>query len=441
MSRRPAAARAPGGPPPIVAGVIEVVGVPAAGVAALPGDQVELVRSADVLLSSPRLLASLDGLRPPVRGVRRPWPSPLLPALDGLLTEYAGRRVVVLATGDPLVSGIGATLVRRLGADRVRLHPAVSSVALARARMGWDATTCAWVTLVGRPVESVSRHLTPRARVLCLSSDETTPGALAALLTERGLGATRMTVLGDLGTPDESRSDCAADALAGSMPRLNVVALELPDVAQPAPGPFGGANALLGAAPGRPDTAFVTDGQLTKREVRAVALAALRPASGALLWDLGAGTGSIGVEWCLAHPTARAVAVERDPARAGSVRANATGLGLPIEVVERDLTDGVDGLTGPPDAVFVGGGATPELLRMAADAVRPGGRLVAHAVTLDTEAVLLEAHRRHTERGDQVALHRIPVETAEPLGRYLSWRPARPIVQLAVVVDPTGSTA
>ncbi|NNG40439.1 precorrin-6y C5,15-methyltransferase (decarboxylating) subunit CbiE [Flexivirga sp. ID2601S] len=420
--------------------MIEVVGCPASGVADLPGAQLSLLYDAALVVSSPRLLDTLDSLEPAPSAARRAWPEPLLAGLDDLIDSFGAsgdRPVVVLATGDPLLSGIGTTLLRRRGPEGVRVHPAVSSVALARARMGWPAETAAWVSVVGRPLGRVTALLTPGARLVVLSSDETTPARLASLLAERGLGAARLTVLGDLGTPSESRHDCTASEYAYAAPRLNVVAVELPPVAAPSDGPFGGPNALLGSVSGRPDDAFHTDGQLTKAEIRAVALSRLRPAPGAVLWDLGAGTGSVAVEWCLRHTSARAYAVERRADRVALIRRNLAETGADLRVLEADIGAALVQLVDldRPDAIFLGAGVTEPVLDRCLAALRPGGRLVAHAVTLESESVLVQAYRRIRADAGNVTLRRIAVESAEPLGDYLSYRPARAVVQLAVQQD------
>lgn len=399
-----------------VSAVIDVVGVPAEGLEALPAEQRGRIAAAGTLVGSPRLL----DLVPAVEGQgRREWPSPMLPGLRAFLEEVGSDGVVVLATGDPLVSGVGSTLLRLLGPDAVRVHPAVSSVALARARMGWPSESTEVVSLVSRSPYAVRRHLAPGARVVALSAGAATPPTLARVLVDLGLGDTAMTVLGDLGAPTESRIDCPAAELAsesateaGGIPALNVVAVQVPATAD-----------VTGSSPGLPDDAFEHDGQITKREIRALALAALRPMAGQLLWDLGAGSGSVSVEWCLAAPRTTVVAVERDPARAARVVRNAEAFGVPVAVETGASLDIIAELP-TPDAVFIGGGASEALVDRAWAGLNPGGRLVVHCVTLGTEAVVVAAQQRHG--GD---LRRISIERAQPLGSHLSWEPARPIVQ------------
>lgn len=384
---------------------VAVVGIGADG--HLPPPSRALVEAAEVLLGGERHLA----LVPAVAGqVRAAWPRPL-DGLPDLLAAHAGRRVVALASGDPLVSGIGTTLIRLLGPDAVEVVPAVSSVALARARTGWSAEESTVVTLVGRDVAALRRELTAGARLLVLSSDEHTPAAVATLLADAGFGASTIEVLGDLGGPEESRGTYPCP-----VPRLHVLAVEV------------AGDGFASWAPGLPDDLFEHDGQLTKRDVRASALSRLAPRPGQLLWDVGAGAGSIGIEWLRAHPRTAAVAVEADPARAERVARNAAALGVPrLEVVTGSAPEALAGLP-TPDAVFVGGGATaPGLLDLCRERLAPGGRLVAHGVTLETEALLVAAFHAH---GGEVT--RLSVEQVTPLGgRFTGWTPARAVVQWA----------
>lgn len=391
-----------------------VVGIGADGWVGLPEPARALVRAAATLLGGRRHLDAV----PPVDGQQRvPWPSPLRDKLPGLLTAARGP-VVVLASGDPLVSGIGSTLLDVLGRDRVTIVPGVSSVTLARARLGWPAESVTTVSLVGRDIRLVVPALAAGRRLLVLSSDETTPAAVAGVLTGLGWGQSRLVVLGDLGAAGES---CAETTAAGwdveEVPRLNVLAVEVRGA-----GPGWAAGGVL------PDDAFEHTGQITKRDLRAGALARLAPAPGQLLWDVGAGSGSIGVEWMRAWPTARAIAVESRPDRAALVRRNAAALGVPgLRTVEGSAPGALSGLE-RPDAVFIGGGATvPGVLDTCWDALAAGGRLVVHGVTAETETALLEQHRRRG--GELVRLH---VERAEPLGGFTGWTPARAVSQWSV---------
>jgi precorrin-6Y C5,15-methyltransferase (decarboxylating) len=392
-----------------------VIGIGADGWDGLNGPARETVRSADVVIGAPRhldLLPAVDGQQ------RHDWPSPLRAGLPALFAGLAGR-VVALASGDPLLSGVGNTLIDLFGADRVTIVPAVSAVTLARARLGWPAESAAVIR--AGDVHAVLRELVPGRRVLVLSADETTPAQLAALLVERGYGASRMTVLGDLGGQTESRREITAETFASlkdPVPRLNIVAVEFA-------GPL-----LTGWAAGLPDDAYAHDGQLTKRDLRASASARLAPAPGQLLWDVGAGAGSVGIEWMRAHPSCRAIAIEADPTRAQRISANARNLGVPaLRVVCAEAPTALAGLPSP-DAIFIGGGLSrPGVLDACLVALRPGGRLVAHAVTLETEAQLALAY---AERGGE--LTRIQVEHAAPLGALTGWRPARAVTQWALTL-------
>ena len=408
--------------------VVEVVGLPAVGWSGLGDAERDLVAGAQVLLGAPRHL----GLVPEVAGQERhPWPSPLRPQLPAFLEAYAGRRVVVLASGDPLVAGIGGTLVDLLGADAVRVHPAVSSVALAGARMGWDAATFDVVRIASAGAAEIRALVAPGRRLVALSRDAGSPAAVAAVLSEVGFGLSVVTVLGDLGTPAETRRESLAATGVDDAPALNVVCVACAtdrSHADPAAG--------WGPAPGLPDDAYEHDGQLSKRVVRAAALAHLRPAAGELLWDLGAGAGSVGIEWCRAAGGARAIAVERDRARAARITRNARRLGVPaLQVVSGVNAEALTWLPAP-DAVFVGGGADTELLHTVLTMLRPGGRLVVHAVTVETEALLLDLHAR---LGGEVT--RLAVETLGPLGRYRGWVPARPVTQWSLELDPADRDA
>jgi precorrin-6B C5,15-methyltransferase / cobalt-precorrin-6B C5,C15-methyltransferase len=385
---------------------VTVVGIGADGWAGLAEPGRAAVRGAEVVLGGPRQLALVAGH---TDAEARAWPSPLLPALPALFAGLRGRRVCALASGDPMHYGLGATLARVLGPVEVLTHP--SSIALACARMGWAAESVEVVSAVGRPLAAVRRVLAPGARVLVLSEGADTPGELAALLADDGWGDSALTVLEQLGGPAERRLDgTARDWAHPPGDPLNLVALTCD----------GPGRALT---PGLPDDAFDHDGQLTKREVRAVTLALLGPRRGELLWDVGAGNGSIALEWLRAHPTCRAVAVEPDPTRAARIAANADALGVPgVRVVEGRAPEALDGLPAP-DAIFIGGGVTADdVLPRCWDALPAGGRLVANAVTVESEGVLGAARAR---LGGE--LTRLSVARAAPVGGFTGWRPAMPV--------------
>lgn len=387
---------------------ITVVGIGADGWSGLDAARRAAVEAADVVLGGER---HLDLIPAGVSAERIPWPQPLREGLLPLLSELDGRRTVALASGDPLTAGIATTLIDLLGPDRVTVLPAVSSVALARARMNWPAET---VTVV-REYRELPRHLAPGHRILVLSADGTTPERAARLLTEAGFGNSDFTVFENLGADDERRVDGTASQWHTDAGPLNVIAIT------------GRGAEGSGWTPGLPDDAFDHDGQLTKRDLRASALARLAPAPGQLLWDVGAGAGSIGIEWMRAHPTCRAIAVEAREDRAKRAAENAVRLGVgSLRVVIGHAPEALVGLP-TPDAVFVGGGATDAgVLDTAWAALRPGGRLVVHGVTVETERVLAE---RHAELGGELTRHH--VERAEPIGSFTGWKPSRAVVQWA----------
>lgn len=390
---------------------VTVVGIGAEGWSGLPEPSREALRAAEVVLGGPRQLDLLDAS---VTGTRRAWPAPLVPALPGILEELAGRRVAVLASGDPMFFGIGATLARVAGPRRLRVLPHPSSISLACARLGWAVENVELLSVVGRPLDRLRRSLAPGVRILVLSAGADSPSAIAELVVAQGFGASTMTVLERLGDAGERVVTATAGTWAGTCDALNVVALDC--VADPG-------TRLLGETPGLPDEAYDSDGQLTKREVRAVALAHLAPRPGELLWDVGGGAGSVGIEWMRAHRGCRAVAVESRPERAERIRANAASLGVPeLRVVTGTAPAALRDLP-RPDAVFVGGGLTGDgVLEACWEALADGGRLVANAVTVQTEAVLAAAHGRHGGN-----LVRMQVSRAEAVGRFHGWRPAMPV--------------
>ena len=398
---------------------VTVVGIGADGWPGLAPPARTALEKADVVLGGRRHLELLPGA---VTAAREAWPTPLLPALPGLLDRFAGAELVVLASGDPMFFGIGAAVLRHRPDAVVLTHP--SSLALAAARMGWPEHDVATVSVVGRPLAAVRAALAPSRRLLVLAGSAETPARLAALLVGAGYGQARLSVLASLGAEHESRVDgVAADWSVATPDPLAVVAVTCP--AQPD-------DDLLGRAPGLPDTAYDHDGQLTKAELRALSVAALRPLPGQLLWDVGGGAGSIGIEWCRAEPTARAVAIESRPDRAARITANAEALGVPgLEVVVARAPQALVGLDAP-DAVFVGGAVSaPGMLDACRSALRPGGRLVANAVTLEGEAALAAAVAEHGG-----SIRRIAVSRAAPVGRYLGWHALAPVTQW-VLRDPT----
>jgi precorrin-6B C5,15-methyltransferase / cobalt-precorrin-6B C5,C15-methyltransferase len=401
---------------------VTVVGIGADGWAGLSPRSKAAIEQAGVLVGGPRQLALLPEA---VSGRRITLPSPLQPGLSELVAAHAGPvpagtaqasgALVVLASGDPMFYGIGATLVRLLGAAQVTVLPHPSSASLAAARLGWPLDDVDVVSLVGRPRELLHPLLQPGRRVLALTAETTAAADVRVLLDTRGFGGSQVTVLADLGGEQEVVEP------AGGQPhgRLAIVAIECRLDAGSAP---------LPRVPGLPDEAFEPDGQITKREIRALALAALAPVPGQLLWDVGAGSGSVGIEWMRVHPASRAIAVEPRADRRERIARNAASLGVPgLVVVAGAAPDVLAGLP-QPDAVFIGGGVTTGGVVAACwDALGVGGRLAANAVTLEGQAVLADWRRRLGG-----TLTRIGVEHADALGTFTTWRPALPVVQWSV---------
>ncbi|MEV8453295.1 precorrin-6y C5,15-methyltransferase (decarboxylating) subunit CbiE [Streptomyces sp. NPDC052095] len=403
---------------------VTVVGIGADGWAGLTDAARTALTGAEVLIGAGR---QLDLLPPSCPGRKVAWPSPLRPAVPGLLAEHAGSRIAVLASGDPMFYGIGRALTEVLGADRLRVLPHPSSVSYACARVGWPVEDTETVTLVGRPTARLAAHLHEGRRVLVLGADADAPADVARLLREQGFGPSRLQVLEQLGGPAENCLEGTADDWPHppSDP-LNIVAVDC----RRAPGAL-----RLGAVPGLPDDAYEHDGQLTKRHVRAATLGVLAPAPGELLWDIGGGSGSIAVEWMRTHPSCRAITVERDPERAARITRNADRLGVPALRVVTGRAPGALAELPQPDAVFIGGGLTgPGLLDTCWEALPPGGRLVANTVTLESEALLAEAYRRH---GGELV--RLAVAHAVPVGGFTGWRQAMPVTQWSVRKPPTAS--
>ncbi|MFE4461268.1 precorrin-6y C5,15-methyltransferase (decarboxylating) subunit CbiE [Nocardia tengchongensis] len=402
---------------------IPVIGIGADGWDGLGGPARRAIAACEVLLGSARQLALIpDG---ETGAERVPWPSPLVPALPGLLQRYAGRKLGVLASGDPMFFGIGVTLTKLVGAQALRVLPQPSSVSLACARLGWALAATPVVSAVGRPVETVLPELSGGRRLLVLSSDEHTPASVAALLARNGFGESALTVLEQLGGPGERvLTGSAAHWEHPAGDALNIVAIDC--VADPA-------AARLTRIPGLPDEVYGGDGQLTKSEVRALTLSALAPTPGELLWDVGGGSGTIAIEWCRTDSSCRAITFERLESRRKQIAENAAELGVPAVGVHGAAPAAFADLPAP-DAIFIGGGLTqPDMFDACWSRLRPGGRLVASAVTAESDALLLQLADRHGG-----ALRRFQIYRAEPLGGFTAWRPQLPVTQWAVV-KPTAA--
>ncbi|MBV6826151.1 precorrin-6y C5,15-methyltransferase (decarboxylating) subunit CbiE [Pseudomonas sp. PD9R] len=359
----------------------------------------------------------LDLLPPCIRGERHGWPSPF--SVEPVLARR-GEPVCVLASGDPMFFGVGASLARQLSSDEMLTLPASSSCSLAAARMGWPLQEVVTLSVVARPISALNAQMFSGVRLLVLSNDRHSPAAIAALLRERGFGPSRFTVLEHLGGLAERRIDgIASDWTDPEVADLNLIAIDC--IAEPN-------TPRLSRLAGLPDSAFRHDGQLTKRDVRAITLARLAPVPGELLWDVGAGSGSIGIEWMRAHPSCRALAIEADEGRQQMIEYNRDALGVPgLQLIRGSAPQALLGLE-RPDAIFIGGGVTREgVLDTCWAALKPGGRLVANAVTLQSEMTLMSWREQH---GGE--LTRIHIAQAQPLGDFDTWRQALPITLLEV---------
>ena len=392
---------------------LAIVGIGEDGIDGLAPAARRLVEDAEIVFGGKRHLALAAPL---IRGAMRPWPSPMDQAVDEVLA-YRGRAVCVLASGDPFHYGIGPLLARRVPPGETVAMPAASAFSLAAARLGWPIAETVLLSLHGRPLDLIRPHLHSGARILALTSDADAPQAIASLMSSEGFGHSRLTVLEALGGPRERvRTSVAQDFALNGIDPLNTMAIEV--VAGP------GARVIARAA-GLDDALFEHDGQITKREIRAVTLSALAPCPGELLWDVGAGSGSVAIEWLLADRSLRAIAIEADAARAARIARNAAAFGVPgLVLVNGTAPAALEDLP-PPDAIFVGCGVGDgTVLPRAIAALRAGGRLVVNAVTLETEAALLACHA--DLGGDLV---RIAIARADAVGGRTAWRPAMPVTQ------------
>ena len=393
---------------------LHIVGIGEDGMAGLLPATRAIVEAAEVIVGGERH----HHLSEAVTAERIAWPSPF-DALTGLLAGLRGRRVVVLATGDPLWFSVGARIGRSLPPSEIVYHPQLSAFQLAAARMGWSMADLETLTVHGRPVEQMIAFIQPDARLLILTTGAETPGQIAKFLTERGFGQSRMTVLANMGGAEEARFDGLAESWAHVVPPFNTLAVDC--VAAPE-------AALLPRVPGLADDLFQHDGTMTKREVRAATLAKLMPMRGALFWDIGTGCGSVAVEWMRGSRYARAIGIEPRADRRAMAAANALALGVPrLELIEGRVPEALTGLEAP-DAVFIGGGLSEAVFEAAWGALRPLGRLVCNAVTLESEAVLVALYKQHG--GELVKLQ---VNRAEPVGGLTGWRPLMPVTQWSLV--------
>ncbi len=398
---------------------LTVIGVGADGLQGLPPAHRALIDGAGAVWGSDRLLA--DPLIPAEKRV--PWGRPFASGLERLLARR-GRPTVLLATGDPMLWGVGAVLAGHLPPRELCVLPAPSCLSLAAARLGWPLHETTQVSLHGRPADRLRPALVPNARILALTAGAETYRRAAAILAASGFGQSRLTILEALGGPDERIVEADLDGLRdGSFADLSILAIEV----------VTGPNArILPRVPGLPDDAFRHDGQLTKREVRAATLAALAPLPGHLLWDVGAGSGSVAIEWLRAEPGARAIAIERDAGRLAMIAENMAVLGTPDLTIVAGSAPGCLAGLDRPDAVFLGGAVSDETVFEACwTALLPGGRLVANAVTLEGERALID---RQARLGGDLA--RMAVSHLSPVGRFRALEPGMAILQWRADKEP-----
>ncbi|OBQ75442.1 bifunctional cobalt-precorrin-7 (C(5))-methyltransferase/cobalt-precorrin-6B (C(15))-methyltransferase [Mesorhizobium erdmanii] len=392
---------------------LTVIGIGEDGLAGLGDQAKQRIAEAEFIFGGKRHLALVA---PFAKGKPCPWPIPFDAGMGDVLA-LAGNKVCVLASGDPFFHGVGATLARKVEPQAMHVIPAPSAISLAAARLGWALQDIETVSLHGRPLDLIRPLLQPNARILALTSDAKAPSAIARLLTELDFGASQLTILEALGGPNEKQRMARADAFdLENVNPLNVLAIGIDSAPQ---------ARVLPLTVGLADHLFEHDGQITKREIRAVTLSSLAPRRGELLWDIGAGSGSIAVEWMLAHPLMRAIAIEADPDRAARIGRNAAACGVPgLVVIEGSAPKALAKLK-TPDAIFIGGGGSDAgVLSAAIKALRTGGRLVVNAVTLEMEALLLA---QHTKLGGD--LTRMNISRASPVGSMQAWRPAMPVTQ------------
>ncbi|MEM1378777.1 MAG: precorrin-6y C5,15-methyltransferase (decarboxylating) subunit CbiE [Pseudomonadota bacterium] len=387
---------------------LNIVGIGEDGMAGLPASARALVENAEVIIGGDRHHKLSNS-----NAERIAWPSPFDAMID-TIRSLKGKRLVVLVTGDPLWYSVGARILKSIPADEIVFHPQLSAFQWAAARMGWSIADVDTLTVHGRAPEQIVPYFAPDARMLLLTKDASSVGAVGDLLMARGYGQSNMTVLAALGGPNEQRFDMTAETPDLDVPDFHTLAVEC----------VAGPDAIVLPRVGLPDDAFVHDGKMTKRAVRALALAKLIPMRGQLLWDIGSGCGSIGIEWMRGAPEARAIGFDPKPERRVMAAQNAVNLGVPkLEIMHGSAPECLHGQP-DPDAIFIGGGLSEAVVLDCIGALKRRGRLVAHAVTLESEAVLLNAFQEH---GGE--LQRISVETASPVGVYHGWKPAMPVVQ------------
>lgn len=394
---------------------LDIIGIGEDGEAGLSEEALHVLTQAEVIVGGDRHL-NLTSNR---TAERVSWPSPFDAMIERLLS-YRGKRIVVLVTGDPLWYSVGARITKSIPASEIRFYPQLSAFQLAACRMGWSLADLETVTVHGRAASQILPHLGPGVRLLVLTKDRTSPSTIAALMCDRGYGESSFSVLAAMGGKQEQRFDGTASNWDLSVPDFHVLAIECR---------HDGITPIYGWTGGIPDDAFVHDGKMTKQEVRAITLTKLCPYPDAFLWDVGAGCGSIAIEWMRAARGAMAVAIEPLESRCAMIQQNAEMLGVEkIRIVQNEAPTGFGGLE-VPDAVFIGGGLTSTgVVSTAWDALRPGGRMVANAVTIEGGKVLTSICESH---GGELA--QIGVSRAVPVGQFKGWKPLMPVMQWCAV--------
>lgn len=388
---------------------LDVIGIGEDGWDGLSSVAQARLASAEIIIGGARHHA----LAPHLTAERINWPSPFRALVDEI-GALRGRRVAVLVTGDPLWFSVGGHLARKFPASDITFHPQISAFQWAAARMRWSLADVETLTVHGRPAEQVIPYVTPSACLLVLTQDAATPPAIARLLTDLGFGDSRMTVLGALGGSDESRIDGIAREWSAAAPDFHTLAIEC----------IADADARCLPLTGLPDDAFEHDGLMTKSEIRALTLSALAPRRGQHLWDIGTGCGSVAIEWMRAARDTTATGIDNNADRLAMAATNAARLGAPrLQLSEKTLPDGLADLPAP-HAVFIGGGLSEAVVDIALGALRPHGRLVANAVTLESEARLAQFQAQHGG-----TLIRVAVSRAAAVGAYRGWRPMMPVTQ------------
>ena len=390
---------------------LTIIGIGEDGVDGLSPAARALVETAEIIIGGDRH----QNLIVSSQAERVVWPSPF-DAMIETIKSHKGKRVIILVTGDPLWYSVGARIGRDIDPAEIEYHPQLSAFQLAASRLGWSLADVETLTVHGRSVEQIVPYFMPGGRLLILTKDKTSPPAIAHLLNSAGYGPSKMTVLAAMGGKSEARYDGVAESWSAEVPDFHLLAVTC----------IAGPDAQILPRTGLPDDAFIHDGKLTKRGARALALSKLVPMRGQLLWDVGCGCGSIAIEWMRGAPEAQAIGLDHNAERRSMAAKNALALGVPkLQLMDLEAPQGFEGLP-QPDAVFIGGGLSKSTVEEAIAKLKPHGRLVAHAVTLQSETVLLEAYRTHAGE-----LQRIAVESAAPVGPYDGWKPSMTVTQWA----------